>query len=277
MKWQYQKLAVAGILCFFLSSPTTAQMTWEPEMGQNRIVPYEYVRTADVLWSKRVWRRIDLHEKMNHPLYYPLEPIDNRKSLFDVIKEGVIENASLVAYYPGILGDDDEFTTPMSIDEVKNLLISKDSVWTDGLDGEPVMVVVENNIKSENIKQYEIKEEWFFDNKYSVMKVRIVGICPYIEKCSESGEFLGYQPLFWIYFPNLRQELIRHDVFLRHNDKMLTYDALFSKRFFSSVIIKESNVYDRFINEYKFGLDALLEAENIKEKIFNYEHDVWEY
>ena len=55
------------------------------------------------------------------------------------------------------------------------------------------------------------------------------------------------------------------------------YDDIFWKRMFSSTIVKESSVYDRRVDEFMVGLDALLEAERIKEEIFNIEHDLWEY
>jgi hypothetical protein len=54
-----------------------------------KVVPYTHLREADVMWAKRIWRVIDLREKMNHPLYYPVEPINDRKSLFDIIKQAL--------------------------------------------------------------------------------------------------------------------------------------------------------------------------------------------
>jgi gliding motility associated protien GldN len=110
------------------------------------------------------------------------------------------------------------------------------------------------------------------------MEVRIIGICPLKESVSESGEVRGYQPLFWVYFPEARPVLARSEAFIRNNNSQRpTFDELFAKRFFNSYIHKESNVYDRSINEYKTGLDALLEAERVKEELFFFEHDMWHY
>jgi hypothetical protein len=65
-----------------------------------RVVPYTHIREADVIWARRVWRTIDLREKMNHPLYFPTEAINDRKSLFDVIRQGLLVDGSITAYDP---------------------------------------------------------------------------------------------------------------------------------------------------------------------------------
>jgi gliding motility associated protien GldN len=111
------------------------------------------------------------------------------------------------------------------------------------------------------------------------MEVRIIGICPVMDRINDDGVYTGETPLFWVYYPEARKILSKSEVFNhRKNDAArLTYDDIFHKRFFSSRIVKESNKYDRKISEYKEGIDALLEAEKIKEEIFNLEHDLWEY
>lgn len=276
------------ILCLLLTQQTMvkAQVLTPPPQGvfppnpsDNSIVPYPHIREADVMWSKKVWRRIDLRQKMNYPYYYPIDPIADRKSLFEVICIGLFTNGTLTAYDPGALGNNDDFTLPLSMDEAKNKIITYDSVEVYMIEeDETIRIPDTTTITSADVVMYEIKEEWFFDKQRSVMDVRIIGICPMIEKKDEeTGEIRGLMPLFWIYFPALRYEITNYQAFNKQNGVRLTYDDMFQKRMFTSYIIKEDNVYDRFINEYTVGLDALLEAERIKNEIFFYEHDLWHY
>lgn len=254
---------------------------YQPEHTlERRVIPYSPLREADIMWLQRVWRRIDLREKINHPFYYPENPVQGRKSLFDVIKDAILNDGTLTAYNPGALGDDDMFTQRMTTDEVKGLLFRKDTNFTENLiTGEMEQVIVPIETNSDEIKWYEIKEEWFFDRQRSVMEVRIIGICPMKAVKDElTGEFRGLSKLFWIYYPEARYVFVKSEVFNRWNDvERRTYEDIFWKRQFGSYITKTSNVYDRKVEQYKKGLDALLEAEELKEKIFKMEHDLWSY
>lgn len=247
---------------------------------ERRVIPYAPLREADVMWLQRVWRRIDLREKMNHPFYYPEKPAQGRKNLFDVIRSAILDDGTLTAYSPGPLNDNDMFTLRMTTNEVKDKLFSKDTVYTQDLNtGQMVPQVVTTEVDGKVVKCYDVKEEWFFDRQRSVMDVRIIGICPMQEVTDpQTGEYRGLKPLFWIYYPEARYVFAKSEVFNRGNDvERRTYEDIFWKRMFSSRITKVSNVYDRGIREYENGLKALLEAEKIKTDIMNMEHDLWSY
>ncbi len=244
-----------------------------------RVVPYPFIREADVMWYRRVWREIDLREKINLPLYYPTEPIHDRKSLFDVIKQGILDDGSITAYDPGPTAQDDEFTKPLLPTEVKALLTKTDTTQTeDILTGEMKSVITTSEVTSDKIKKYVLKEDWIFDKQRSVMDIRIIGLCPKQEILGDQGEVRGYKPLFWLYFPELRYVLVNWDVFNRENDaERRSFDHLFWTRQFNSTITKVSNVYDRNIVQYQSGIDALLESERIKADLFDFEHDLWNF
>ena len=131
---------------------------------------------------------------------------------------------------------------------------------------------------AEDVIQYRIKEDWFFDNERSVLDVRIIGICPVVYQKDPDGNIIGLKELFWLYFPECRYVLQNFFVQNRHNDSQrMSFDDLFWKRMFQSYIYKETNLYDRELQDYRAGIEALLESEKIKEKIFLFEHDLWSF
>lgn len=240
-----------------------------------RVIPYTQVREADVMWMKRIWRIIPLKEKMNHPLYYPVEEINNRKSLFDVMKFGIKEG-TITAY--GNAPFDDEFREPMTQTEALGSLSYYTKIFIEDDYGDMIEDSVPEEITSADIRLFKIKEEWFFDRERSVLDVRILGICPVQEVLNDDGSYKGDKNLFWVYFPEARYVFANWDVFNTFNDaERRTYEDIFWKRTFTSYINKETNVFDRFIEEYKQGIDILLESERIKTEVFNYEHDLWHF
>jgi gliding motility associated protien GldN len=256
---------------------TPPDRVWDKEYTPDRKpVPLPWLRKADVFWAERVWRVIDLREKINQPLYYPTRPTNNRINLISVFLKG-LEEGSLVAYS----ADNDEFTIPLSPTELKQKLSRMDTIKnrTNPITGESLPdTVVEVKFDPASVIQFRIKEDWFFDKQRSVLDVRILGICPVREEYDNEGNLKGTRVDFWIYFPEARNVLAKYEVFNRFNDgQRLSYDDFFLKRFFSSYIIKASNVYDRYISPTYTGLDALLQSEEIENKIFEFEHDLWEY
>jgi gliding motility associated protien GldN len=244
-----------------------------------RVIPYPHLREADVMYAQRIWQNIDLREKLNHPLYYPLEQIEDRKSLFDVVKHALLVEGSLTAYSLGPTDDDDEFRYPMSQSEIDSLLRPVNTKPTEDPDtGEIIYVQIEEPIQSRDITQYQIKEDWIFDKQRSERYVRIIGVAPMKEDYDDEGIKRGYKTLFWLYFPECRYVFANADVYNFLNDSQRrTFEDLFQKRMFSSYIVKESSVYDRSIKAYARGIDELLEAERIKEELFVLEHDLWHY
>jgi len=240
-----------------------------------RPVPYRQLREADIMWSKKIWQVIDCREKMNHPLYFPLEgEVDDRRSLMNLFMYG-IRNEGLIVY------KDDEFKEIMTLDEVLEKLdaLPKTQPVPNPETGELEEKVVPGTINYDEISQYEIKEQWYFDKQHSTMRVRILGICPIRRYVDVETEQARKERTFWVYFPSARHLLANQEVFNRHNDaQRISFDDLFFQRRFNSYIIAESNVYDnRPISTYMQGVNNLLEAEKIKQDLFEIEHDLWEY
>jgi gliding motility associated protien GldN len=168
----------------------------------------------------------------------------------------------------------------MTPEKVKQIGHSVDTQWvTDPVTGEEEQKIVEEELDPENIKKFRIKEDWIFDKERSEMYVRIIGIAPYRAKYDENGNFVADVPMFWIYYPDLRPILANAYAYNMYNDAAnLTWGDVFGMRLFDGKIVKVSNVYDRSIEDYKAGKEALYEAQKLEhEELFEYEHDLWSY
>lgn len=243
-------------------------------ISQKKYIPYVHVREADVMWSKTIWRIIDLREKMNLPLYYPTTRMEGRRSLVQVIYDA-LELGDVQAYDATT---NDSFERRLTKEEFRRALgAGVDSLY----DEEGNVVITYSDAHLEQIQRLLLKEVWWFDRRYGRMDVRIIAVCPIRESTEGEGESerVKAELCFWIYYPELRPYLSQQEVYNTRNDaQRSSYDDLMAQRHFASYIYRESNVYNnRAIVEYAQGLDANLEARRIHETIFNKEHDMWEY
>lgn len=238
---------------------------------ERKVIPYAHLREADVMWSKRIWRKVDMREKLNLVFYYPESKIANRRSLTQVIWDGIQVDGTITAY------KDDEFKSAMTAAETRALFEKVDTNYIPDADGNLTPVLVNNKFESSKVKKFRIKEDWFFDKQRSVMDVRILGIGLEVDVTDDQGNAKGTQA-FWVYYPEARYVFANAELYNRQNDgERRTLQDVFWKRMFNSYVYKEQNVYDRQINEYKKGIDALLEAEKVKGELFDMEHDLWEF
>jgi gliding motility associated protien GldN len=243
-------------------------------------VPKQHVRMDDVLWMKTVWQRIDLREKNNQSLYFPENPSQHRSALFDLIVSAVYDEPVLKAYDLGPLGTNDMFDRALTKAELEQILIKRDTVRSESIFEEGVWenTVEEDRIASTDVIAYDIKEHWFIDRNRSVMEARIVGICPVVAVYDDQGSFKGTKRLFWLYYPELIQQLAQWPAYNRHNDvEAMSYARYFDDHRFSGYITKISNVYDRNISSYLAPEEALVKGMETKEYIRNMEQDMWNY
>ena len=284
-----QFLSICTLTVMFLGAFTQVALAQSPNVLDGayvketnltkRVVPYPHLREADVMYKRRIWQEIDLRQKFNHTFYFPLDPIQDRKNLFDVIREALLVEGSLVAYSAGPLGEDDEFTFPLTADSIRTILNPVTLVKQYDDFGEVIGTVQQSNeLSSDKITRYRIKEDWIWDRQRSERYVRILGIAPMMEDFDVDGNSVGFRPLFWLYYPECRYVFANSEVYNMFNDaQRRTFEDLFQKRYFSSYIVKEDNAFNRQIVSYARGLDALAESERIQQELFNIEHDIWNY
>lgn len=237
----------------------------EREMTARSPLAHPPVREADLLWEKRVWRVIDIREKMNLPFAYPERPF------YDILAQAA-QNGELAAY------TDDRFQTRLSLTDLLDLTSRVDTVRIIDIDGTERYQPVRNLMDVTSIKRYRLLEVWYFDRQSSTLRVRIRGIAPLREEYDEMGNLLFDLPLFWVYYPEARPVLARESAYAAGNDSgRRSWDDVFESRFFSSYIYRESNLHDRRLRDYLTGYDLLLEANRIDWEIFDFEGYLWSY
>ncbi|MFI5137925.1 MAG: gliding motility protein GldN [Sphingobacteriales bacterium] len=240
-----------------------------------KVTPYPNLRESDVALAKRIWREIDVREKMNAYLVSP------KQRLIDVLMDAIAAG-ELTAYDPAPNKSDpdgDGFSTPLTPAQAKNKMA--DSVVVDKIDkntGEKIGSTIKaGEFNPDSILKFRIKEDWIFDKQRSVFEPRIIGIAPMVKPRAGSVS-LDYQPAFWIYFPEARPILAVKEVVSRDNDNTgLSFDDIFMKRMFTSYLVKQSNDKNDRIKDYKDGIDRLYESERIKKSLMDWELNLWQY
>ena len=242
-------------------------------------VAHKYMGEQRVKYSKRIHRVIDSRMKQNKDISWPRNPLN--KVIWQAVTQGYRELGQPVAYAS------DSLASTLSLSAIKSKV--EDTVWvwvpnpanpTDPND--LIQTLFFEPFNPESIQKFRIMEDWIFDAQHSDLRPRIIAIAPLYNMVSQSGIPLDEAALFWVKMDELRPILAQQEIFNKFNDAArLSYDHWFEMRLFASHIVKESNVYDADIAHLEAfsdnGVEALLEADKIKNDLFVMEHDLWEY
>lgn len=259
---------------------TAAQL----DSDNDKPLAYGYVHDRDVLMGKTTWEIIDLSEKINFALYFPIDTANigsDRRSLYDVLTKAM-KNGEITEVYT-----DSYFNTKKSLQDIQGSLTRID---TTDAGREQINAgnqisdeyILRQDLSAQDVSQYKIKGYWYFDKRQSELKYRLLGICPVTpDVYTMNSDEKDYIELFWIFFPAAREVLHDAKAFNDKNSAMpVSFDQILNSRRFNSVIYKEENVYgDRNIDEYMKdnAQNQLLESERVKDKIRNFESDMWNY
>jgi len=232
----------------------------------HQVKPLPKIRAADVLWYRRVLREIDLTEKINQHLYFYQKNVYPNYSLYDILYYN-LKNGTITAYN----SKDDRFTTKLNIDQLPTK--TGDFIETNNL-------LSFEELNSRNVTKYWIKEDSIYDSKNSIVDVRIVGICPVKIKKSKNGNVVGYQQLFWLYFPHIRKVLVNYDAYKQKDDdktERISFDDVFISRIFDSYIIPKPNATNMNSNALPREFSIKLENEKIRRYYYDEEKELWGY
>jgi gliding motility associated protien GldN len=243
---------------------------------------YENLRADDAMYRHKIWREIDTREKINLPFKYAADENNGNQRFISILFKAIQDSA--VTVFDAI---DDRFTTPMTRADVVRKMAGDVVIVPvyDSLGNVIRYDTTSRDIVLDSFYKFRIKEEVIFDKESSRLFWRILGIAPVMNVyTSQTNQFIGTQELFWVYYPDMRPIFSKYDVYNGKNyGARMSWEDLFESRMFYGRIIKSTldNPYDRFIDQYPGlrdkGILQLLEGENIKEKIFNYEQDLWSY
>ena len=267
----------------------------ELSADNDKPLPYGYVHDRDILMGKRIWEYVDLDERVNFPLYFPVEgdvmSSPDRRPLYNVLVSGIKEGKITEVY------DSSYFTTKKTLKDIESSLYTVDTTdvgreqmnedmeayrkGTKKIDEE---FIRKTEIEAYDVSAYRIVGYWYFDKRQGELKYRLLGICPVVpdvfSKKNNDAE-LEYIDLFWVYFPSTRDILHEAKAFNNRNSAMpFSFDHLLNARRFSGMIYLEENVYgDRKIADYmkENSQMQLLESDRVKEKIRDFEQDMWNY
>lgn len=263
-----------------IGKKTAAQLNSD----NDKPLAYGYVHDRDVLLGKTMWEIIDLDERINFPLYYPIDTANigkDRRSLYDVLAKAM-QDGKLTEVYT-----DSYFNTKKTYKDIKASLSKIDTTdagreqFNAGISIDP-QYIVKTDLAAIDVSDYKIKGFWYFDKRQSELKYRLLGLCPVTPDVFTLGkDEQDYIELFWVYFPAVRDVLHEAKAFNDRNSAMpITFDHLLNSRRFNAVVYKEENVYgDREIAEYmkENSQMQLLESERVKDKIRDFEQDMWNY
>ena len=243
---------------------------------------YEHIREDDAVYRQRLWREIDVHEKMNLPFVYKADG-DNGNQRFVIILLNAIKSGEITAFN----ADDDRFTTPLPFGAIARKLVGDvQTIQVPDWAKDPTGATLKDSTITPEfdpnaVEKFWIKEDVIFDKESSRLHTRILGIAPMMTIKNPDGSFRAVTPLFWVYYPDLRPMLAKFEAYNGKNfGARLSWEEMFESRMFASRIIKSTveNPNDLFIEGYvKDPILRLLEGDNIKEKVFNYEQDLWSY
>ena len=252
---------------------------------------YGFIEDKDIVWSKVVWETIDLKERLNQPYSKKGdEIIQNSKSLYEVLMDGMKDGRIKEVYAT------DDFTQKLDYNQILSKLefVEVDQAYLDDLaangetpaEGEGIL---KHQLHNDDVRMIQVKGLWYIDRRMGELKYRLLGLALLskdIQAQTTQARMAGIEndemfPLFWIWYPDARKELVNYTIFNpKNSSSMITYDEVLNARRFSSIIYKaQTHAGVKGINEYipEDAKGQLEEHNRIRNSIIQQEADMWSY
>jgi gliding motility associated protien GldN len=283
---------------FFEKNGTVAIQTTELNSLADTISVINH-RRDDIVWSRTVYRIIDMRDKQNYQLYFPVIPNEQYKSLFRVMLDATF-NDSLRAYdkierdiqplYKRVLSKDSlkNYFQICEKDTINNTIRKTPLIIPDSITQQPVVSTYAYKDYVKNQLKFLIKEKVFFDKHTSRMYSKIEAIAPLyaltetnvtLDTNVDAWSYFQSSVICWFLFDELRPYLARQYVIPNGNDtQRLTYDEFFAQKFYSDYLLGDSNMNNRMLLQYLTDPNKIRkEQKRVETELLNFEQDLWEY
>jgi gliding motility associated protien GldN len=220
------------------------------------------IREDDKMYQVAVWRRIDLREKYNLPLYGSGDTKNN--GIVNQIYKAIVEDNALEVF------GDEEFKQKLSIAEFQ------ENFW---------LAANGDSIFSKNLYYLDFREDFIFDKHHSQVRFDI----KYLELVmpSPTNSNAGQKTIGYIRFKDFYNHFKDHPearwLNFQNTSKSLTYDQAFELRLFRSIIRKYTNSEDALIADLvdldhpNPELQAFLNSLEYEYQLLEFENGLWEW
>lgn len=237
------------------------------------LLPYPTINESGIKLRRRIWRRLDTRQKLNSYLHQPNQSLN--QVIYDLALKGKVNAYKNDSFNKAL--------TTIALKEIgKATIKAQVQNWRNPNDPSDLLdTMIVENFHWKKIVKYELLEEWYFDARAGEFIPRIIAIAPLMEV--KGAKVSVDVPMFWIKMEELRPELVKRNALVANGQATtLTWDDAFNKyRLFDSYVSRETSSNNGYISgrpEYlQNGVATLLAAEEIKNDLFIFEHDLWEY
>lgn len=281
-------------LPFFDEKGTVRLQTLEMDAMADTIATV-YHRSDDVVWSRVVYKIIDMRDKQNYQLYFPTRPNDEYESLFRLMLTAITQGVPMYrrnAREIKPMWDEQLTGNDLSQAFAYNEYREDNLIQVDPVTNEATISDYQYQLYVRNQIKFLIQEVFFFDKHYSRLYSKIMAIAPLYAlnpdniEANNSMRYFQNSILGWFAFDDLRPLMIKQLVIPKKNDtQRLTFDDFFVQNLYSSYLLGDSNMYNRMLLDYgtiiadttQFTNYIKSEQNQIQTDLLNFEMDMWEY